>query len=49
MGLAWSILFFFLTTDTPADSKIISEKERVYIIEETREIVAAHAEGESVW
>jgi hypothetical protein len=38
-----------LATDTPNESKIISEAEKDYVIDATKETVAAHAKGESVW
>lgn len=39
-GATWCVLFFFLNTDSPSNHKFISEKEKLYILEETKKTVA---------
>jgi ACS family sodium-dependent inorganic phosphate cotransporter-like MFS transporter 5 len=38
-GLVWSVLFFALTANTPAEHRFISKKEADYILEATRKSI----------
>ena len=45
MGVVWSVAFILVVTDSPTVHKFISEKERAYLIDQTKKEVSAKANG----
>ncbi len=47
-GLLWSIVWFLILSDSPRTNRFIKDREKYYILDVTKDTVAAHAAGESV-
>lgn len=39
MGVTWSLFLFLFTTDSPKDHRFISDKEKHFILEETKKAI----------
>lgn len=48
VGIIWCIFWIIFTTDSPSNHRFISQKERDYILDSTKETSGSHGEGESV-
>lgn len=48
LSLIWSVGFFFIVTDTPAQNRFISQREKDYIIRETKKS-AVDPSGSTPW
>ena len=48
MGVSWFFLFIFLTSKTPQNHKFISDKEKSFILEETKKSIETREYCQSV-
>lgn len=39
-GVVWAVVFFFVASDSPSTHRFISEKEKAYVLEETKKAIA---------
>ena len=47
-GVTWSIIFFFIATDSPDHHKFIGQREKIYVLEETKKAINARRICQSV-
>jgi hypothetical protein len=48
MGVVWFFVFIFLTSNTPQTHRFISDKEKVFILAETKKSIETRAYCQSV-
>lgn len=47
LGIVWTILWFIFASNSPDDNRFIGEREREYILEETKQTRSSFEESES--